>query len=206
MATSVGSGAPSARDSPDAPPLHAPPLTGLSLWLPRAALAGWLSLSVLGGLSRFADVTLLPELQAAVQPLRIANNYHLFGHITTERIEPELQTLEAGAWTARHLRYKPGPTDRRPPFVAPHQPRVDFRLWFYGLSYQRGTPGYVRALVERLCADPAAIRSLFADPLPAAPEAVRIVFWRYTYTEPGEAGWWRREPVDETGAVPCTAR
>ena len=51
-----------------------------------------------------------------------------------------------------------GAPARAPPFVAPHQPRVDFRLWFYGLSYRRGMPAYVATLLERLCTDPEAIQ------------------------------------------------
>ncbi|MFT5687036.1 MAG: putative membrane protein YphA (DoxX/SURF4 family) [Myxococcota bacterium] len=188
---------------PMPPALHAPPLSGRAWWIPAGVLTLWLSLSTLSGLARFADTDLAPELTAAARPLRIANNYHLFGHITTERIEPEFQTLTDGTWTAQHLHHKPGPTDRRPSFVAPHQPRVDFRLWFYGLSHEHGTPGYVRALVTRLCEDPQAVQPLFVAPLPASPEAVRIVFWHYTYTAPGETGWWHREQVDATGSARC---
>ena len=188
---------------PRAAPLHAPPLTGLGWWIPAGAMAAWVTLSTLSGLERFADVSLAPGLTSAARPLRVANTYHLFGHITTERIEPEFQTLTEGTWSPQHLRYKPGPLDRRPSFVAPHQPRVDFRLWFYGLSYARGTPGYVQTLVTRLCTDPGAVRALFATPLPPTPEAVRIVFWRYTYTEPGDADWWQREQVDMTRAARC---
>ena len=95
----------------------------------------------------------------------LVNSYHLFASITRERIEPEFQTLaagpvqereaqdsdDAGAWTAQHFRHKPGDVARAPDFVAPHQPRVDFRLWFYGLAFQRRMPAYVSALLERLC-------------------------------------------------------
>jgi len=52
----------------------------------------------------------------------------------------------------------------------PHQPRVDFRLWFYGLAYRGAPPGYVDAL----CWDSRAIAPLFAQRPPES--AVRLAF------------------------------
>ena len=146
----------------------------------------------------------------AYRVFRIANAYHLFGHITRERIEPELQTLasgDAGDWVAHAFWYKPGPTDRAPPFIAPHQPRVDFRLWFYGLGFQRGAPEYVANLVERVCAAPQAVAELFADPLPEGASAVRIEYWRYRFTTPAErtssGAWWHRVSLGATAPLAC---
>jgi hypothetical protein len=153
-------------------------------------------------------LAVLWPLRRVYAPWRIINTYHLFGHITRARIEPELQTTDDGErWIAHDLRHKPGDPRRRPDWVAPHQPRVDFRLWFYGLDYRSGTPEYVAVLVERLCRDPAAVQPIFRDRLPAHPRAVRLVFWRYhfsTTTERREQGvWWTREPVDASDAIPC---
>jgi hypothetical protein len=148
--------------------------------------------------------TALAAFRRAYAPFRVVNTYHLFGHITRERVEPELQTFDGRDWHARHLRYKPGDPKARPPFVAPHQPRVDFRLWFYGLSFRRDTPAYVRSLVQRVCRDPSAVESLFAEPLPGAPRAVRLVFWRYRFTSRvRDDPWWSRDVVAETGAIEC---
>lgn len=158
------------------------------------------------------------EPLAPLSRLRVANRYHLFGHITRERIEPEVQTLDpaTGEWTAHHLHYKPGPLDRAPPFVAPHQPRVDFRLWFYGLRVRQGDtrmPLYVSNLLDRLCHDPEAIQSLFPEPLPAAPRAVRFAFYTYRFTTPEERErarplerWWRRERIGQLRPRVCSAR
>ena len=187
-----------------APPKRTPPTAWRALVGTYAAV--WLTLSTTGGLSRFAGVDILPAAQQAARPLRIANNYHLFGHITRSRIEPELQTWDGSTWTAQHLYYKPGPLDRRPPYVAPHQPRVDFRLWFYGLSYQRGMPRDVENLIRRLCQEPAVVQSLFTQPLPEHPEAVRVVFWAYSYTAPDVAtrDWWVRTEQASTQPITCS--
>lgn len=147
-------------------------------------------------------------LRRIYEPWRIINTYHLFGHITTERIEPEFQTTEDGEhWIAQPLWHKAGDPRRRPDFVAPHQPRVDFQLWFYGLGYRSGAPAYVDALVERLCRDPAAVQPLFRNRLPPHARAVRLAYWQYRFTTAAErhdsGAWWKRTPLAVTEAVPC---
>jgi hypothetical protein len=143
------------------------------------------------------------------QTYRLVNTYHLFAAITRERVEPELQTSSDGGrtWIAHDLRHKPGDPLRAPDFVAPHQPRVDFQLWFYGLAYQRREPSYVATLLGHLCDDPAAVGPLFAAPLPGRPHAVRIAYWSYHFTTPAQrrasGAWWRREWIGASRAVPC---
>jgi hypothetical protein len=196
------------------------------------AVRRWLAVA---GVGLFALVSLADALRSFREPIpalafmdpllernwrfHLANTYHLFASITRERIEPEFQTLaegpiaereaDDGAWTAHHLRHKPGDPTRRPDFVAPHQPRVDFLLWFYGLRFDRRAPLYVAALLERLCEEPELVQPLFRAPLPAHPAAVRLVFWRYQFTSPAEkratGAWWRRTRVAAQRAVPCPA-
>jgi hypothetical protein len=155
------------------------------------------------GLARLAPILRLG------QTYRLVNTYHLFAAITRERVEPELQTSADGGqtWVAHDLRHKAGDPLRAPDFVAPHQPRVDFQLWFYGLGYQERTPSYVATLAGRLCEDPAAVGGLFAAPLPPRPDAVRIAYWRYHFTTAAQrresGAWWRREWIGASRAVPC---
>jgi hypothetical protein len=149
-------------------------------------------------------------LSESIAPLRVVNTYHLFGQITRERVEPTFETFDGSRWTEHDLRYKPGDPRRPPPFVAPHQPRVDFLLWFYGLGVEQGTPPYVRALVEHLCRDPAAVQPLFPAPLPRAPSAARVVFYRYHFTTWAERrdthAYWKREAVYSPRVLDCNAQ
>ncbi|MGD9764269.1 MAG: lipase maturation factor family protein [Candidatus Binatia bacterium] len=149
----------------------------------------------------------LYALLRRVAPWRLVNTYHLFGQVTRERIEPQFAVESDGQWTELMLWYKPGDVQRAPPIVAPHQPRVDFQLWFYGLSFTRGTPGYVGALLERLCRDPQAVQPLFVPALPARRTAVKILFWRYRFSDPqtraSTTAWWERELVVETRPMSC---
>jgi hypothetical protein len=185
-------------------------------WL--SPLAATVVVLLYGGIS-FADAwlqfgqpppawrTTLATMRRFYAPWRLINTYHLFGHITRERIEPEIQTFDGREWQPHLFRHKPGDVSRAPDFVAPHQPRLDFQLWFYGLDFRRGTPQYVGALVDRLCHDPRALQRLFRTPLPWAPDAVRIVFWRYHFTTPDErqrsGAWWKRDQVATSRALSC---
>jgi lipase maturation factor 1 len=178
-----------------------------------AALVGaavWIGLSLAQAQRQFgspgrATQALMPALELAYT-LRVVNNYYLFASVTTERIEPTIETEEAGAWTVRDLRYKPGDPRRAPPVVAPHQPRVDFQLWFYGLRANR-MPIYVSTLLGRVCEDPGAVQQLFAAPLPRAPDAVRITFHDYRFTSPEErratGAYWRTRSLGSTPRLPC---
>jgi hypothetical protein len=191
--------------------------------LARAAtatgVAGYLVLSLAEAAFAFGGepgvvLTALGPLVDRAETLRLVNTYHLFAAITRERIEPELQTLDGGeasddaAWTAHDLRHKPGDPRRAPDFVAPHQPRLDFQLWFHGLGFRRGQPPYVHMLLERMCEDADAVRPFFREALPAHPRAVRIVYWQYHFASPAEkratGAWWTRERLAATPPVPCT--
>jgi hypothetical protein len=158
----------------------------------------------------------LAALLEAAQPFRLVGTYHLFASVTRERIEPEVQVDDGASspatdasprWQPLAFHYKPGPVDRAPPLVAPHQPRVDFLLWFYGLSFRRRQPAYVAELLGRLCDDPGSVSALFAAPPPAHLRAVRIVFWDYRFTSPAERrathAWWTRHELQTSPPVIC---
>jgi lipase maturation factor 1 len=214
--------------SPSAPAEESPRSTPV-VWSGRAGAA----LSILAGaLFAFTQsgraLTIAAPLFEISQRFRLVNSYHLFGSITRERIEPELQTLAEGErldspkddaelgdsaagdgrWTPQYLWHKPGDPRRAPDFVAPHQPRVDFQLWFYGLAFRRREPTYVSTLVERMCEDPAAVQPLFREPLPPHPSAVRIVYWRYVFASRVErratGAWWSRAQVALSREIVCS--
>ena len=70
---------------------------------------------------------LLHEIYGVLAPYRILNNYGLFATMTTDRPEIILEGSENGThWEKYEFYYKPGDVTRHPPFVAPHQPRLDW--------------------------------------------------------------------------------
>lgn len=215
---------PAPAASPSTAENRGPVIVTAARWLGRAGAALFLLVSLVDGLFAFTEpgrvLAVVAPLFELNQRFRLVNSYHLFASITRERIEPELQTLatdddaappgpadDDGRWTPQELWHKPGDPRRAPDFVAPHQPRVDFQLWFYGLAFRRREPRYVSTLVERMCEDPAAVQPLFRQPLPPRPAAVRIVYWRYAFASRAErratGAWWRRARVATSRAVPC---
>jgi hypothetical protein len=201
-----------ARLAPAAAPETTPPARRAARWPARAGAALYLLASLVDALVTFTEpgraLSLAAPLFDLNQRFRVANTYHLFASVTRQRVEPQFETRDAGLdWIERDLWFKPGDPRRAPGFVAPHQPRVDFQLWFYGLSFRRREPPYVTALVEKLCNDPAAVQPLFRAPLSPHPAAVRIVFWDYQFASAAERRatglWWRRARQAETRAIPC---
>jgi hypothetical protein len=194
-----------------------------SRWIPtpRLGVVGRIGRKLIGPvvglyvlLCAVEGVALFGKVHSLDQPLRrhyaayrVVNNYHLFAAITVDRFEPTFETFDGARWTEHDLRYKPGDPEDAPGWVAPHQPRVDFQLWFYGLNFVYGPPRYVRNLRDRLCFRPGAVQRLFRDPLPRAPVAVRIAIYRYRMTSPGErsesGAYWHRERLRTVAYRQC---
>lgn len=146
------------------------------------------------------------RIDAILDRTRSVNAYHLFASMTLVRREPVIEgTADGTTWRAYELRYEPGDVDRAPPFVAPHQPRVDFQLWFLFLGHRRAA--YVDALLDRLLHEPDVVAPLLArNPFPdAPPEAVRIAVYRYRFsdraTRATTGAWWTRELEGTTRPV-----
>ena len=146
-----------------------------------------------------ARAPLLAPVRDVLEATRSINAYHLFAQMTLVRREIVLEGSDDGiTWRSYELRYKPGDPQRAPPFVAPHQPRLDFQLWFLPLG-GRLHARYFDALLARLLARPAVVASLFArDPFPVAPpKRLRVALYRYRFsdaaTRRASGAWWTRE-------------
>src|SRR5712671_3084089 len=78
---------------------------------------------------------LIDPLANVIAPFRSVNAYGLFAVMTTMRPEIILEGSEDGAaWVEYEFRYQAGDAHRRPPWVAPHQPRLDWQIWFAALG------------------------------------------------------------------------
>jgi len=132
-------------------------------------------------------------------PLRSVNGYGLFAVMTRPRIEIIVQGSNDGqTWLDYGFKYKPGDLKRRPGFVEPHQPRLDWQMWFAALSNVQQQPWFVNFCIHLLQGSPEVLALLEHNPFPKAPPRyLRAVAYEYHFTEPGERGktgdWWRRE-------------
>jgi Lipase maturation factor len=145
-----------------------------------------------------ANLPLVGVLTEAVSPLLIVNPYGLFVTTTTTRPEIILEGSEDGqTWREYVFRYKPGPVQRRPPWNIPHQPRLDWQMWFAGYGSAAENPWFQRLILELLKGSPPVRALLASDPFPdRPPKYVRAELYDYhfadsaTYARTGQ--WWVR--------------
>jgi hypothetical protein len=142
---------------------------------------------------------------AHTQPFATINGYGLFRDLTTERPEIVIEGSHDGRdWKEYPFRWKPGDPQRAPGLVAPHQPRLDWQMWFAALGPQR-EGWWLERLIERLFEGSPPVLALFeSDPFPGEPpQYLRLVYYRYRFTERGtrrETGrWWKRERLGVLG-------
>jgi hypothetical protein len=141
----------------------------------------------------------LGGLLRTASPLRLVNSYGVFAVMTKDRNEIVIEGSDDGiVWKEYVLPCKPGPVDRRPPVVAPYQPRLDWQMWFASLEY-RNPPGWFGNLMVRLLQGNPAVTGLFSEnPFPGKPPRfIRASFYSYRFTTPGDGGtaWWKRERI-----------
>jgi predicted DCC family thiol-disulfide oxidoreductase YuxK len=165
-----------------------------------APLAGALRLS-LGRLGALVAV------EQVVDPFRVVNGYGLFAVMTTKRDEIIVEgSADGRVWRPYEFRYKPGDVMRRPRFVAPHQPRLDWQMWFAALGDWRASPWYLDFCQRLLEGSRPVLGLLEKNPFPdAPPRYVRGVLYQYHFTDAAtrraSGAWWRREERGPFGPV-----
>ena len=133
-----------------------------------------------------------------VAPLNSVNGYGLFRVMTTARPEIVIEVSADGTvWKEQEFKWKAGDVLRRPRFVAPHMPRLDWQMWFAALD-PLSAQDWVLPLVDRLIAGESAVtRLLGPNPLEGRPRYVRLAYYQYHFTsfaERAQTGvWWKRE-------------
>jgi lipase maturation factor 1 len=147
----------------------------------------------------FSDISFPIAPVMALEPLRIANRYGLFGVMTRGRYEIEFQgSVDGQTWIAYPFRFKPQALNQAPGIYAPYQPRFDWNLWFASLGQWQDYPIVPRTEIKLLENDKAVLRLFRRNPFPDhAPLEVRAVLWQYWFStkeEKRKTGlWWRRE-------------
>lgn len=140
-----------------------------------------------------------PQLAAAVAPLASVNGYGLFAVMTTSRPEIVVEGSRDGlTWLPYEFHWKPGDSRRAPGFVAPHQPRLDWQMWFAALASCESSPWLERFLMRLREGSPPVRKLLAGDPFANdPPRLVRAVLYDYRFTDlavrRGTGDWWKRE-------------
>jgi predicted DCC family thiol-disulfide oxidoreductase YuxK len=139
-------------------------------------------------------------LDQLIEPLRMVSSYGLFAVMTTGRNEIIIEGSDDGTeWREYQFRYKPGDVARRPPWNIPHQPRLDWQMWFAALDDPRRVNWFPRFLEKLLENEPTVTALLEKNPFAdKPPQYLRAQFYDYTYSSGEELGkglWWRRRSL-----------
>ncbi|XP_064347390.1 lipase maturation factor 2 isoform X2 [Camelus dromedarius] len=146
------------------------------------------------------------RLFGAVEHLQLANSYGLFRRMTGLGGRPEVVlegSYDGHHWTEIEFMYKPGNVSRPPPIVTPHQPRLDWQMWFAALGPHTHSPWFTSLVLRLLQGKEPVIRLIqnHASGYPfhkQPPTYVRAQRYKYWFSQPGEQGqWWRRQWVEE---------
>jgi predicted DCC family thiol-disulfide oxidoreductase YuxK len=172
-------------------------VVGTLLSLPLFALSSTRLLRRIGAWKR--RTPRLERLADASAPFHCVSPYGLFANMTLERPEIEVEGSDDGAvWRRYDFRYKMGPTDRAPRLVAPHQPRLDWQMWFAALT---GPPRWFVSFLARLLdGSPEVAALLETNPFPDhPPRYVRATLWDYHMTDRATrrrtGQWWTRRRI-----------
>ncbi len=139
------------------------------------------------------------EALGTLAPFEIVNSYGLFAVMTTTRLEIVIEGSSDGkTWQAYEFKYKPGEVKRAPPWVEPHQPRLDWQMWFAALGNYDQNPWLLRFMLRLLQGSPQATRLLRSNPFAKEPpDYVRALVYEYRFTTWPErnatGAWWKRE-------------
>jgi len=146
---------------------------------------------------------LLGSVYARAESFRIVNGYGLFRVMTKDRREIVIEGSADGIdWQPYEFKWKPGDVNRAPGWCAPHQPRLDWQMWFAALGSYRQNPWFVQTVISLLHGKPQVAALFERNPFPQnPPRYVRATFYRYRFTtakEHRETGaWWKRQELGE---------
>ena len=179
--------------------------------VPVAVLVLFLSIpQVLGAFGLSARP---PEVLSGLRQFFLVNGYGLFRRMTETRPEIVIEgTVDGVVWEAYEFPWKPGDLARRPGFTGPHQPRLDWQMWFEALDWEANlarigrvdpramSPWFRELLVRLRDGNDRVLRLLQSDPFTdRAPLRLRVSLYQYRFTTAAEkresAHWWSRQLV-----------
>jgi predicted DCC family thiol-disulfide oxidoreductase YuxK len=178
---------------------------GQSTMLPRSVSAILFTFIMLASGFQLMEIFLgtMPRSAANalswIAPFGLVNTYGLFAVMTTSRLEIIVEGSDDGqTWLEYAFKYKPGDLKRAPMWVQPHQPRLDWQMWFAALSNCQAERWFGNFRVRLLEGSPDVLTLLADNPFPASPPRyIRAQIYDYKFTTIAErratGNWWRRE-------------
>jgi predicted DCC family thiol-disulfide oxidoreductase YuxK len=145
----------------------------------------------------------LAAVYGRLEAFRIVNGYGLFRVMTKDRREIVIEGSADGIdWLPYEFKWKPGDMKRAPGWCAPHQPRVDWQMWFAALGAPQQNPWFGGLVVRLLQGSRDVSRLLAHNPFPdQPPRYIRASFYRYRFATVDEhrqsGAWWKRQELGE---------
>lgn len=181
-------------------------------WMPAAALACLTLPATVDVLAAQTAVTVpggarLHAWRRALQPFRSVNAYGLFAVMSSSRPELTVEGSRDGeTWVPFTFKYKPGDIRQGPRWVAPHQPRLDWHMWFAALDEWERSGWLDRFCRKLLEGAPAVTGLLAANPFSETPPAfVRVRRSDYRIAPLDQARrdrvWWIASPPEPFSPV-----
>jgi hypothetical protein len=159
------------------------------------------------------------RMNASFNRWHLVNAYGAFGSVTRVRREvvvegtADRELTPATVWREYEFKGKPTDLRRMPRQFAPYHLRLDWLMWFAGISRAYAQDWFGAFLAKLLQDDRPTLRLLRRNPFPDEPPAyVRALVYEYHFTtwrERRETGaWWKRTLIGEytppTTLVPRT--
>lgn len=138
--------------------------------------------------------------------LHLVNTYGAFGSISRTRQEIVIEgtadpvVTSGTVWREYEFKGKPGDVRRTPRQYAPYHLRLDWMMWFAGLSSAYARPWFEPLVSRLLVNDRDTLRLLRVNPFPDRPPAqirARVYLYRFTTWQERRAtgAWWHRTLV-----------
>ncbi|CAG9334445.1 LMF2 [Blepharisma stoltei] len=119
-------------------------------------------------------------------PYQLTNSYGLFRRMTGVGGRPELiiqGSYDQKAWKDYEFTYKPQNITLSPKINIPHQPRLDWQMWFAALGDLRNSPWMVALLNRLFYSSPSVNTLLEKNPFEEnPPNYIRIQMYNYNFT------------------------
>ena len=133
----------------------------------------------------------------------LANKYHVFPTVNQRRIELVIEgSIDGVNWLPYRFRYKPGELNKPLYVVIPHQPRLDWMVWF--IPPKSDLSAYILdRLMNRLWHNAREVTALLeSSPFESqSPRYLRVMAYRYRFTSAGEKArtghYWKREYLEQ---------
>ena len=146
--------------------------------------------------------TMLQSLLRASSTFSLVNNYGPFAVMTTKRYEIIVQgSDDEQHWQDYQFKYKPGRLMHLPVWNIPHQPRLDWQMWFAALSPSRPSYWFGQFQKKLLDGSPQVLSLLDYNPFPKQPpKYIRSLLYQYRYTfleqRADDKQIWQRQYLD----------